>query len=125
VQGQELVPDRGPYILVVNHLHWLDSPVILTVLPRPARVFAGEKWAKRFLIGFLLHSVNAIFVNRGEVDRKALREALATIKAGGVLGMAPEGTRSKTGGLQHGRSGAAYLALHSGARLVPAVCTGQ
>jgi len=125
VQGRELVPDQGPYILVVNHLHWLDSPVILTVLPHPARVFAGEKWANRLLIGFLLKSVNAIFVNRGEVDRKALREALATIKAGGVLGMAPEGTRSKTGGLQRGRSGAAYLAYHSGARLVPVVCTGQ
>jgi len=125
VQGQELVPDRGPYILVVNHLHWLDSPVLLTVLPRPARVFAGEKWANRLLIGFLLRSVNAIFVNRGEVDRKALREALATIEAGGVLGVAPEGTRSKTGGLQRGRRGAAYLAYHSGAKLVPAVCTGQ
>ena len=125
VQGREQVPDRGPYILVVNHLHWLDSPVILTVLPHPARVFAGEKWTRRFLIGFLLHSVNAIFVKRGEVDRKALREALATIQAGGVLGMAPEGTRSKTGGLQRGRSGAAYLAFHSGARLVPAACTGQ
>jgi len=125
VQGREQLPDRGPYILVANHLHWLDSPVLLTVLPHPARVFAGEKWAKRFLIGFLLHSVNAIFVNRGEVDRKALREALATIKGGGVLGMAPEGTRSKTGGLQHGRSGAAYLAYHSGATLAPVVCTGQ
>jgi 1-acyl-sn-glycerol-3-phosphate acyltransferase len=125
VQGLELVPDQGPYILVVNHLHWLDSPVILTVLPHPARVFAGEKWANRLLIGFLLKSVNAIFVNRGEVDRKALREALATIQAGGVLAMAPEGTRSKTGGLQHGRRGAAYLAYLSGTKLLPIVCTGQ
>ena len=125
VQGREQVPERGPYILVANHLHWLDSPVLLTTLPHPVRVFAGEKWEGRFLIGFLLTSVNAIFVNRGEVDRRALREALATIKAGGILGMAPEGTRSKTGGLQRGRSGAAYLAYHSGARLVPVVCTGQ
>ncbi len=125
VQGLELAPDRGPYILVANHLHWMDSPVLLTVMPHPARVFAGEKWAGRFLVGFLLHSVNAIFVNRGEVDRKALREALATLKAGGVLGMAPEGTRSKTGGLQRGRSGAAYLAYHSGVSLLPVVCTGQ
>jgi 1-acyl-sn-glycerol-3-phosphate acyltransferase len=72
-----------------------------------------------------MRAVNAIFVNRGEVDRKALREALATLKAGGVLGMAPEGTRSKTGGLQRGRSGAAYLAYHSGVKLLPAVSTGQ
>jgi len=76
--------------LAVNHLHWLDSPVMLTVLPCPTRVFAGEKWANRLLIGFLLRSVNAIFVNRGEVDRKALREALATIKAGGSSGWLPK-----------------------------------
>ena len=125
VQGRDLVPDQGPYILTANHLHWMDSPVLLTVMPHPARVFAGEKWANRFLIGFLLKSVNAIFVHRGEVDRKALREALATLKAGGVLGMAPEGTRSKTGGLQRGRSGAAYLAFHSEVTLAPVVCTGQ
>jgi 1-acyl-sn-glycerol-3-phosphate acyltransferase len=125
VEGLENVPERGPYILVTNHLHWLDSPMIFSVMPHPARVFAGEKWAKRLFIGWLLRSVNAIFVNRGEVDRRALREALATLKAGGVLGMAPEGTRSKTGGLQRGRSGAAYLAYHSGARLAPVVSTGQ
>jgi len=125
VHGLELAPARGPYILVANHLHWLDSPVLITVLPHPARVFAGEKWEKRLFIGFLLKSVNAIFVNRGEVDRRALRAALDTLKAGGVLGMAPEGTRSKTGGLQRGRSGAAYLAFQSGATLFPVVCTGQ
>ena len=125
VKGLENVPDRGPYILLANHLHWLDSPMIFSVMPHPGRVFAGEKWEKRFFIGWLLKSVNAIFVKRGEVDRKALREALATIQAGGVLGMAPEGTRSKTGGLQRGRSGAAYLALHSGAKLLPTVSTGQ
>ena len=42
VHGLELAPARGPYILVANHLHWMDSPVLITVLPHPARVFAGE-----------------------------------------------------------------------------------
>jgi 1-acyl-sn-glycerol-3-phosphate acyltransferase len=125
VKGLDLVPDHGPYLLVVNHLHWLDSPLLMVAMPHPVRVFAGEKWGKHWFIGPMMRLVNAIFVNRGEVDRRALREALATAQAGGVLGMAPEGTRSKTGGLQRGRSGAAYLAYHSGARLLPAVCTGQ
>lgn len=125
VEGLGNIPKRGPYLLVTNHLHWLDSPLMMTILPHRANVFAADKWAGHWLIGPLMKSVNAIFVNRGEVDRKALRAALAILSAGGMLGMAPEGTRSKTGGLQHGRSGAAYLAYHARAPLLPVVCSGQ
>ncbi len=125
VHGRENLPEHGPYLVVANHLHWLDSPLLMTVLPFRAHVFAGEKWAKHWLIGPLLRSVGAIFVNRGQVDRRALRKALEVLEAGGVLGLAPEGTRSKTGVLQHGRSGASYLAYHSGAPLVPIVASGQ
>jgi 1-acyl-sn-glycerol-3-phosphate acyltransferase len=69
--------------------------------------------------------MGAIFVNRGEVDRKALRQALAVLEGGGVLGLAPEGTRSKTGAMQQGRSGAAYMAYRTGVKLLPIVATGQ
>ena len=125
IEGLEHLPDRGPYLIVANHLHWLDAPLLMTILPFRTSVFAGEKWGKHWLVGPLMRSVHAIFVNRGEVDRKALRQALNVLKSGGVLGLAPEGTRSKTGGLQRGRSGAAFLAYHSGVRLVPVACTGQ
>lgn len=125
ISGRENLPDRGPFIMVANHIHWLDSPVLMVTLPYQARVFAGEKWAKHWLIGPLLRWLDAIFVNRGQVDRRALREALATLERGGLLGMAPEGTRSKTGGLQQGRTGAAYLAYHAQVKLVPIVSSGQ
>jgi len=72
VKGLELVPDHGPYLLVVNHLHWLDSPLLMVAMPHPVRVFAGEKWGKHWFIGPMMRLVNAIFVNRGEVDRRAL-----------------------------------------------------
>ena len=114
VQGREEIPAHGAYILVTNHLHWLDSPVVAVILPHRAYVFAGEKWEKHWLLGPFFHSLGAIFVRRGEVDRQALRQALAVLQGGGVLGMAPEGTRSKTGGLQRGRTGAAYLAYRAG-----------
>jgi 1-acyl-sn-glycerol-3-phosphate acyltransferase len=125
IEGLEHVPSRGPYLLLVNHLHWLDPPALAVAYPHRSYLFAAEKWERHWLLGPFLGSMDAIFVNRGEVDRRALRQAMAVLRAGGVLGMAPEGTRSKTGGLQRGRSGAAYLAFRTGARFVPTVITGQ
>ena len=125
IVGMETLPSQGPYLLVTNHLHWLDPPLLLAVIPHRSYVFAAEKWETHWFLGPLMHSMDAIFVQRGEVDRKALRQALAILKGGGVLGLAPEGTRSKTGGLQRGRSGAAYLAFRTGVPLVPVVTWGQ
>jgi 1-acyl-sn-glycerol-3-phosphate acyltransferase len=125
IVGLEHVPAQGPYLLLVNHLHWLDPPALAVAFPYRSHLFAAEKWERHWFLGPLLGSLDAIFVNRGEVDRQALRKAMAVLRDGGVLGMAPEGTRSKTGGLQRGRSGAAYMAFRTGARLVPIVITGQ
>jgi len=125
VEGQEHIPSEGPYLLITNHLHWLDTPLIAVLFPHRVYVFAAEKWEKHWFLGPFFRSLDAIFVRRGEVDRKALRQALTVLEQGGVLGMAPEGTRSRTGGLQQGRSGAAYMAYHAGVRLVPIVLSGQ
>jgi 1-acyl-sn-glycerol-3-phosphate acyltransferase len=125
VEGLEHVPDKGPYLLVTNHLHWLDPPVIMAFYPHRSHIFVAEKWYAHWLLGPLFRSLDAIFVQRGEVDRKALRQALAVLQGGGVLGLAPEGTRSRTGAMQRGRSGAAYMAYHEGVKLVPVVTWGQ
>jgi 1-acyl-sn-glycerol-3-phosphate acyltransferase len=125
VRGLEYVPDVGPYLLLINHVHWLDAPVLMTAFPHRAWVFAASKRERHWFFGPLFRSLDAIFVRRGEVDRKALRKALAVLEGGGVLGVAPEGTRSPTGGLQEGRSGAAFMAYRAGVKLVPVVATGQ
>jgi 1-acyl-sn-glycerol-3-phosphate acyltransferase len=125
VEGLENIPAEGPFLLVTNHLFWLDAPVLMVAFPYRAHVFAGEKWARNPLVGPLFRSLDAIFVERGEVDRKALRQALAVLRGGGVLGLAPEGTRSKTGALQRGHSGAAFMAFRTGVPLVPVVIWGQ
>jgi len=126
VEGVEHVPAEGPLLLVSNHLHWLDTPVLGVTVPRRARVFAARKWERRPIAGWVLRTLgNAIFVYRGEVDRQALRKALAVLKDGGVLAMAPEGTRSDTGALQQGKEGTAYLAARTGVPLVPVVAYGQ
>jgi 1-acyl-sn-glycerol-3-phosphate acyltransferase len=121
----EHIPDHGSFLVVANHLHWLDSPLLGVSFPYRCHVFAGEKWEEHWFLGPFLRSVGAIYVNRGEVDRKALRKAYTILQEGGVLGMAPEGTRSKTGSLQKGRSGAAYIACRAGVSLLPTAITGQ
>jgi|YNPNPStandDraft_1061719.scaffolds.fasta_scaffold38931_2 1-acyl-sn-glycerol-3-phosphate acyltransferase len=117
---------RGPLLVVANHLHWLDVPIVFALLPLRATAFAAEKWERHPFIGRLFRAIgNPIFVQRGEVDRRALAQALAVLRAGGVLGVAPEGTRSKTGALQPARGGAAYLAARTGATLLPIGIAGQ
>lgn len=125
IEGLENLPDKGPYLLAVNHLHWLDPPTLGVAFPYRAHVFAAEKWEVHWLLGPFFRSVDAIFVQRGEVDRKALRAALRVLREGGVLGLAPEGTRSKTGALQRGRGGAAYMASRTQAPVVPVIVIGQ
>ncbi len=126
VGAEHLRRTKGPLLVVTNHLHWLDPPIVFAILPLRTTVFAGEKWGVHPIFGPLFRAIgNAIFVNRGEVDRQALGKALAVLNAGGVLGIAPEGTRSRAGVLQRGRSGTAYLASHTGAPILPIGISGQ
>jgi 1-acyl-sn-glycerol-3-phosphate acyltransferase len=125
IEGLGYIPETGPYLLVTNHLHWLDPPTLMAAFPYRGYVFAAAKREKHWFLGPLFRSLDAIWVHRGEVDRRALRQALGVLKGGGILGMAPEGTRSDTGAMQQGRGGAAYFAYRTGADVVPVVVTGQ
>ena len=126
VEGEEHIPATGPFVLAPNHIHMFDIPVIFACLSRRTVVFAADKWQNIPIFGWLLSFFgDAIYVHRGEPDRKALGKALDVLKAGGVLGLAPEGTRSRTGGLQQGRTGVVYLACRSNAPILPVVAFGQ
>lgn len=120
VTGRENIPAAGPYIIVVNHMSITDPPILyLAFPPMRLRFFAGEKWESHFLFGPIMKAVGAIYINRGEVDRRALREAITAIKDGSIFGLAPEGTRSRVGHLIEARDGAAYLASRTGATILP------
>jgi 1-acyl-sn-glycerol-3-phosphate acyltransferase len=126
VHGADKIPVTGPTLLTMNHLHWLDPPIGFVIVSRAAFMFAADKWERRPLIGDILRwTQSTIFVARGEIDRKALSQALDVLKAGGLLAIAPEGTRSKTGALQQGHEGPAYLASRTGAVIVPVGAYGQ
>ena len=123
VVGLENVPPSGSLIMAMNHIHTLDSPAAMAAIPRQVTAFAARKWERHFK-GLLLRLARVIFITRGEVDRRALRQGLAVLQNGGVLGVAPEGTRSPNFQLRAARAGVAYVAHQSGAPILPVAVTG-
>ncbi len=124
IVGVENVPQKGPYIVICNHLSSFDPPLVGIALPARMTWLAANKYRNHPIFGPFLSSIGTIYVQRGEVDRQALRACLDVLGEGGIIGMAPEGTRSPTGALQEGRTGVAYLASRAGVPILPIAVTG-
>ena len=124
VVGMEKVP-TGNVMIAANHLGRMDTAVLLYVLDREDIIMAvAEKYKNHPLFGAMGRAANAIWLNRFEADFSALREILARMQKGGLMVIAPEGTRSKTASLQEGKMGAAFLASKSGFPVLPCALTG-
>lgn len=119
IEGQENVPQHGAFILAVNHLHLFDPLATAPAIPRQIVTLTAAKWQGKGLVGWFLRSAGSIFVRRGEVDRRALRFCREVLDRGQALAIAPEGTRSPTHALQRAKPGIAYLAVRTGAPIVP------
>ena len=125
VTGLENVPTSGPIILVANHLSYFDPPLLYNVMGGDHITgWAADKYRKHWLFGLITRLVNPIFIRRGRVDRQALDAAVQALESGLSFGLAPEGTRSKTGALIKGKTGVSYLADQSGAALLLIAITG-
>ncbi len=126
VEGASHAAQPAPFIIATNHLTSWDPPLIIAVWPPAAHltVLAADKWRKVLPILWLFNAMGAVWVRRGEVDRAALRACVDVLTRGRAMGMSPEGTRSRTGGLQQGRSGVAYLALKAGVPVIPVALWG-
>ena len=124
VVGMDKLP-QGNVILAANHLGRLDTAVLIYALEREDLIMAvAEKYKDHPIFGAIGRSVNAIWLNRFEADFAALREILARMQKGGLMVIAPEGTRSKTESLQEGKMGAAFLSNKSGYPVLPIAMTG-
>ncbi|GIG00931.1 lysophospholipid acyltransferase family protein [Catellatospora citrea] len=131
VEGREHIPLDGPLILAANHLSFLDSFIIPLMTPRPvafmakAEYFTGAGLRGR-LIRELMTGLEAIPVQRGghRAAQESLELALDLLHRGGAFGIHPEGSRSRDGRLYRGRTGVAWLALASGAPVVPVAVLG-
>lgn len=122
VKGANLVPRTGPVILVANHTGFLDGPFVFTISPRPVHFLVKQETFSG-LFGLVLRGVGQIPVDRTVGDRTALGRARAVLGAGGVVGLFPEGTRGR-GDVSEVHQGATWLALASGAPIVPVACLG-
>ncbi|MFU8872488.1 lysophospholipid acyltransferase family protein [Micromonospora sp. SL4-19] len=126
VEGLENVPEAGPVILASNHLSFSDSIFTPLIVKRKvtfiakAEYFTG-KGIKGWLTKMFFVGSGTIPVDRsgGRAARAALDTQLKVLRAGGIAGIYPEGTRSPDGRLYRGKTGVARLALESGAPVVP------
>jgi 1-acyl-sn-glycerol-3-phosphate acyltransferase len=124
VQGLEHVPP-GVFMGVTNHLSSFDTLTLIAFGPiRRFALFAAIEHRSDFIAGWALDKLRVIWLRRGEADREAIRIALDEIKDGAAFGIAIEGTRSKTGALIEGKTGAAYLATRASIPILPAVIWG-
>ena len=124
VVGLEKLPQSN-VLVAANHLGRLDTAVLLYILDRDDIIMAvAEKYKNHPLFGAIGRSANAIWLNRFEADFAALREILVRMQKGGLLVIAPEGTRSKTEAMQKGKMGVAFLASKSGFPVLPVALTG-
>lgn len=122
VHGREHVPDRGPVILAGNHVGLLDGPLLALFSPRPAHVMTKIEMFDGFL-GTLLRATGQIPVDRFGCDPAAIKASVRVLLDGRPLGVFPEGVRGD-GELRHIRPGAAYLAMVTGAPIVPVALFG-
>jgi 1-acyl-sn-glycerol-3-phosphate acyltransferase len=117
-----LVPLRGPVLFASNHIGLLDGPMLVAVAPRFVHCLVKRELF-RWPIGSVLRSAGQIPVDRGRGDRAALGRALELLADGGAVGVFPEGRRGR-GNVGEVRQGIAWLALRSGAPVVPVACLG-
>ncbi|AGA69766.1 1-acyl-sn-glycerol-3-phosphate acyltransferase [Desulfitobacterium dichloroeliminans LMG P-21439] len=119
VHGVENFPKNGPAILVSNHVSVWDPVVAACSVPLEVSFMAKEELFSNVLLGRIFQSLGAFPVKRGQGDTSAIRNSLKVLKEGKVLGLFPEGTRSKSGELQKGFSGMVLLMEKSQAPIVP------
>jgi 1-acyl-sn-glycerol-3-phosphate acyltransferase len=122
VHGRHRVPRTGPIVVVANHSSLLDGPIVFGVLRRRSSFLIKQEMYKG-LLRWILPRIGQLSVRRGMPDRTPLLTAVRILRAGGLVGVFPEGGRG-TGDVANAENGAAWLARSSGAKILPIACRG-
>ncbi|MCJ7700807.1 MAG: 1-acyl-sn-glycerol-3-phosphate acyltransferase [Anaerolineales bacterium] len=125
VEGIDKIPKNGGCIIASNHLGRMDVILGYYIIKRKDIILTiAEKYYKILLFRITARALDAIFIDRYKVDYRALRQVLKRLNNGGIMVIAPEGTRSKTESLIEGKPGAAYLAIKTNVPIIPVALTG-
>jgi 1-acyl-sn-glycerol-3-phosphate acyltransferase len=122
VHGARNVPPSGPVILAANHIGLLDGPALVALTRRLTFALVKREAFTGAVGQFLIH-LGQISLNRREIDPQAIKRAVQVLRAGKVLAVFPEGGRSG-GEVAWAKGGAAYLAMITGAPIVPVAILG-
>lgn len=125
IQHTASIPNRGPLIVCSNHIHNFDPVVMAMGVKREIRFMAKAEMFTWPIIGYIAKQGGAFPVKRGSADIQAIKQSLQILKAGEVLGIFPEGTRSKTGEMKELFQGVAMLAEKTDATILPTAIVGE
>jgi 1-acyl-sn-glycerol-3-phosphate acyltransferase len=125
IEGQENIPS-GPFILMANHVNWLDPVVAgLAIYPRDAMFMIKIENAQHPYLRYFFYAYDAVPIDRGEADTTALRRAVEVLTVDrDILYVAPEGTRSGDGRLLEAKNGMTFVAMRAGVPILPVGITG-
>ena len=125
--GRERIPRQGPLLVCGNHISTLDPPLIPAFLPRNDSwsMAKAEYFERSWLQTWIFTAFHAFPVVRHSADRSAIRRATGILRDGHLLVLYPEGTRITSGGLHRPEPGAGFIALLSGAPVLPVAITGS
>ena len=124
ITGAENVPASGAVIVASNHISNFDPLVVGAAITRPIHFMAKEELFANPVLRQIIRWLGAFPVRRGAADRTAIRTAMNFLEEGKVIGLFPEGTRSKTGEIGQAEAGLAMIATKTGATIVPAAIFG-
>ena len=126
IEGMAHIPRAGPVLVVLNHISFVDPFLLYVTLPRPLIGLGKAELWDHLITRIIARAWGTIPLHRGEMDLNAMRSAVQVLRDGGMLGIAPEGTRSHHGRTQQARPGVALVATKvPGAVLVPVAVYGQ
>ena len=120
VIGEENIPEKGPFIVACNHASNFDPPLLGTAMRHHLIHFmAKEELFRNPVMGWFLRYVHTFPVHRGRIDRKAVMESFKVLKNGAVLGIFPEGKRTRGGSVGPFHEGFAGIAIKAKVPVLP------
>lgn len=125
VEGEINIPDSDGYMICCNHIHMFDPGILVFNNDRKIRFMVKEELMHVPIVSFILKKINVLPVKRGEADMECIRNSIALLKNGEVLGVFPEGTRHRDGEFRDIKSGASMIACRAGVKIVPARIVGK